>query len=334
MRPAQWISAHLFYHDNLEIVIHGWVRPLVADLAAQEAIRRWFFIRYWQGGPHIRLRLLPVAADAEPLVRTQLEQRAAAFLAARPSTAQLPVEEYQRFTASLSQFEYGQDCRVQIYPNNSLHYIAYEPEYARYGGPLALEAVEEHFGESSAIAGELLARAGGHAAVRAALAMQLLAMGLCMGDISRLGLVFERRYHVWMRSFGPNQAAVAQEIAAQYSRQRTQLQQLVGTLLRYLRRPEGTRLDPLSERWRQSVVALHGRLRDLEQRRELVARPAGAGTLLDQPAAIVLDGLHMHNNRLGISLTEEAYQSFVLARTLSESAVPLAEPAPSLIEGA
>ena len=54
-----WVSLHLFYHDNPMPLLVECVQPMIKELYARHLLQRFFFIRYWQGGPHIRLRLLP-----------------------------------------------------------------------------------------------------------------------------------------------------------------------------------------------------------------------------------------------------------------------------------
>src|SRR5690606_19224231 len=47
--------------------------------------------------------------------------------------------------------KYGADGVMPFRDNNSYHYIEYEPEYDRYGGPHGVELAEWHFEKSSDI---------------------------------------------------------------------------------------------------------------------------------------------------------------------------------------
>lgn len=54
----EWLSYHLFPHGPDDQILSRLVMPVVCDLWNRQLIRRFFFIRYDAGGPHIRLRLL------------------------------------------------------------------------------------------------------------------------------------------------------------------------------------------------------------------------------------------------------------------------------------
>ena len=59
MADRDWISAHVFYSDGLDRLLTEAVRPLVGELIAARLVRAYFYLRYWDGGPHLRLRVLP-----------------------------------------------------------------------------------------------------------------------------------------------------------------------------------------------------------------------------------------------------------------------------------
>ena len=124
---VNWISLHLFYTD-LNPLLKDAVRPLISNLRKQCLIEQYFFIRYREGGPHIRLRLL-VKICNEEIVR----QIATSFL-----------NEYFNQNPS---YRYKGD--LPMYPNNSVQFIEYVPETERYGGKHALKIAEEHFQTSS-----------------------------------------------------------------------------------------------------------------------------------------------------------------------------------------
>src|SRR5215218_9452764 len=80
-----WISVHVFYSSNGNPLLADGVAPLVARLRARGLISRYFFIRYWLGGPHVRLRLLPAEAAGADEVKAVAEADLRAFLARRPA---------------------------------------------------------------------------------------------------------------------------------------------------------------------------------------------------------------------------------------------------------
>lgn len=318
--PTRWVSAHLYYHGALNDLLRCAVRPLVGELAAGGLIDGFFFIRYWQGGPHVRLRvLLRDQAKAQPVERL-IEARIGRFFARCPSQAVVRSEDYLRTAGWLSQHEFGpgpttvdsasMGATVEpLQPNNTLRYVAYVPEEDRLGGPAGVAAFEPHFMDSSALALELIAaNPSEQRRTGRALAMMLLAAAVVIPDLERLARYFRYSYRDWAarHAAGDRSRSARYETGWQqsYDRQRAQLDDLARRLLDQARSGAGDHLDPVSARWVASVSSLRNRLTD--QRYAL--------------APLLFQCLHKHNNRLGITVAEETYLLFLLQRTLTEIA--------------
>jgi thiopeptide-type bacteriocin biosynthesis protein len=318
--PPRWISAHLYYHDALDDLLCRAVRPLVGELAAGGLIDGFFFVRYWQGGPHVRLRvLLRDQAVARPVERL-IKARIGRFFARCPSQAVVRAEDYLRTAGWLSQHEFAPgptsvDRAVDratvepLQPNNSLRYVAYVPEADRLGGPAGVAAFEPHFMDSSALALELIdANLSEQRRTGRALAMMLLAAAAAIPDLKRLARFFCYSYRDWgaRHAAGDRTRLACYETGWQqsYDRQRVQLSELARRLLDEARPGAGDHLDAASARWVASVSCLAGRLTEAR----LALMP------------LLFQCLHKHNNRLGIKVTEETYLLFLLQRTLTEIA--------------
>jgi thiopeptide-type bacteriocin biosynthesis protein len=59
VNPPGWISLHVFYTGPLDRVITEAVGSLVGTFTSKGSIDGYFFLRYWESGPHLRLRLHP-----------------------------------------------------------------------------------------------------------------------------------------------------------------------------------------------------------------------------------------------------------------------------------
>ncbi|ADB40215.1 thiopeptide-type bacteriocin biosynthesis protein [Spirosoma linguale] len=138
--PRTWLSGHIFYTDDLTHLIIDSLFCWAETLRKQEIIEGFFFIRYAENGPHLRLRLLgqpdKLLAEAVPF----LEEKTKIYFIQRPS---------KKVITRLSEW----------YPNDSLVWIAYEPEIDRYGGPIAIRLAEKHFQASSETIGRGIASA-------------------------------------------------------------------------------------------------------------------------------------------------------------------------------
>ncbi|NEC16817.1 thiopeptide-type bacteriocin biosynthesis protein, partial [Streptomyces parvus] len=131
---ASWLSLHCFLRsapEDVDAFLTEDVAPLLDGLVGAGGATGWFFIRYDEGGHHLRLR-----------VRGVTEARAASLppvlgrLAAR-----VPVAEAVRGGAAAGRAEHAE---VRVVP--------YVPETGRYGGPGALPTAEEVFVLSSRMA--------------------------------------------------------------------------------------------------------------------------------------------------------------------------------------
>ena len=57
LADGQWVSTHLFYPGDRNRVLLDFVLPVASRLVGSGAADRFFFIRYYEEGPHVRLRL-------------------------------------------------------------------------------------------------------------------------------------------------------------------------------------------------------------------------------------------------------------------------------------
>jgi hypothetical protein len=143
-----WVSVHVFYHGELDVLLTDAVRPLTDDLRRRGLIDGFFFLRYWDGGKHLRVRLRSSTVDdpVEELALAALRR----YLAACPSPDFPDLDGYPAAAAAYAEAEGVTDYLREPMPNNTAHAIAYVPETERYGQFLA--AAEQHFVESSRIA--------------------------------------------------------------------------------------------------------------------------------------------------------------------------------------
>ncbi len=126
-----WISAHIYYTRNWENFIKDHVYNIVSDLENRQLIDAFFFVRYFEQGPHIRLRLRAKNKKAGENVRNEVRSFFKEIFETAPST------------------RYGSSISENWHPNNSIQFIPYKPEVKRYGGTAALAIAEQQFHASS-----------------------------------------------------------------------------------------------------------------------------------------------------------------------------------------
>jgi hypothetical protein len=57
-KPNQeWLSLHIFYKYDLDLLLLNVIDPVLCQWYNERLVSNHFFIRYWEGGQHIRLRI-------------------------------------------------------------------------------------------------------------------------------------------------------------------------------------------------------------------------------------------------------------------------------------
>ncbi|GAA3861925.1 hypothetical protein GCM10022243_30260 [Saccharothrix violaceirubra] len=281
---ADWLAAHLFHHGNLDDLLVRLVAPLVRELD-----RPAFFLRYWDGGNHVRLRVL--APDDRDAVGAVIRDRAEAYFAESPAPDLMSAEHYRSVAPGLALGEGLTDYLPELRPNNSVLFQPYTREHHRYGHGASMEAAEHHFAESSAVVLDLL---GTHPSTRqrdtACYALILLAWFAAEPDPVRLTAWRDRLDRGWAERFGPLGVVAEAESAQVFERDR-------GTLVAIADRLRAGRVGgSVLGRWSASVTALAASLRRPDAR----APEGGPLPVLDACA-------HLLCNRLGVSPAAEVH---------------------------
>ncbi|WP_158690379.1 lantibiotic dehydratase C-terminal domain-containing protein [Streptomyces sp. PsTaAH-124] len=145
------MSAHVFTAHPLDLVIRDLVHEVSGELRRCGLIDLLFFLRHWQGGPHLRLRVRLTEPAAEPEVRAVLTAHTEAFFQVLPASSSMTERQYQLLAAELSAHEPESEPGT-LACNDSLAFLPYRPEHAKYGRGTALRAAEESFGVCSELA--------------------------------------------------------------------------------------------------------------------------------------------------------------------------------------
>lgn len=293
MADREWVSAHLFHSGDLDRLLTEAVHPLVGELVHSGLVRDWFFLRYWEGGPHLRLRLLPATHGARDAVRDVVAERCGWHLRRYPSTRAPDPVRYRELAARLARVEGLASHTATLYPDNSVQFLEYRPENDRYGTGACLHAVERHFADSSGIALALVSAGTGPAGrSTAAFCAAMLAHLLCPAPVpGPAGPPVP----------GPAGPPAGPAVPDAYPAQRERLLGLGAAMRRIA---AGERSAGGLALWRDSLVALRAAL--APYRAEV------------DPPAVADACVHLFCNRLGVTLPEEAHLRYLVARTLAD----------------
>ncbi|MGW2014652.1 lantibiotic dehydratase C-terminal domain-containing protein [Streptomyces sp. NPDC001927] len=334
-----WQATHVFYAANPRPFLLQCVRPLVAELAADGLLGNWFFINYWLQGPHVRLRVRPSSPAAEDEVRRRTEQAIDTFLAERPALYEVDSGFLHDFYNTLFEIEFpgaerapfvDDDGRMMLRPNNSRSAEPYEPEFGKYGGPAGIELAEWHFRHSSELVVDAFRTKNLHlrtVLLGTSAQLMMVMSAAFLPEERELADYLDSYYEFWHKAFpgtgfigseeyDRNYVAMAPDLTSRFAAVRAAV--AAGG-----QRP--VRLPSFLGGWADHCLELRERAERLARDGDLVFRswdgerdervtdPAVALPLLLSPY------MHMTNNRLHVTIRDEAYLSHVLGRCLRES---------------
>ena len=343
MIPNRWISLHIFYAtDSTDLLTDG-ISPLVNELRAAGLIERWFFISYWLEGPHLRLRLLPSLRDgADQQVREIAMARLNDYLRRRPALWEPQTEGSeevykQLFLAEYTEEEwtrrYGKDGNMTFRPNNSVHEIAYEPEYDRYGGAAGIEVAESHFEHSSDAVVDLFKRTNAH--VRTILLGQAIQLATALAfsfleDDESVGRFFLRYRLSWEQRYDRNSERFHEQFDESLNGVRDGLLERFAEIKAAVAGTDQPR--DFRGPWIRHGLDLAAKLKELHGRSQLSFGEAMRDVpALDQDVVLQIlltSYIHMTNNRLGVQIQDEVYLSYLISKALGtpQERAPATEP--------
>lgn len=103
---ADWTAFHIYAHGTRATTDHLLVQAsrLAREVVASGRASSWFVMRYWEGGPHIRLRL----RNLDPTLREELADRLSQMALAAPEQQQLDAK------ASTVRWRVPMDCDATV----------------------------------------------------------------------------------------------------------------------------------------------------------------------------------------------------------------------------
>jgi Lantibiotic biosynthesis dehydratase C-term len=251
-------------HDRVILTVIG---PAVRALPH----RPWFFIRYWQGGPHLRLRVADLSDAESAWLEDELTAGVLSSGRLKPGERPLRAADYLAQATRLAEGEYGPGARPEPLRGPGLRSGRYEPEPRRYGGRPLMASTERLFGVSSRLVLAALPRVDSPR-VRAALALHAtLSAAAALGSEEDATEFLDRGEANWRTVLGGGPAGPGRTLPAD---RRAVLAHRHGPFLP----------------WFSGLTELVGEIRDRS------AMP---------PGQALFAHVHMLHNRLGLGLPDE-----------------------------
>ncbi len=299
-----WRAWHVFLFDNSEqdLFLRQAVAPLVRDFAVSAGPNDpgWFFIRYWENGPHLRLRFRGLSDEQFGALGEKLLAGAQEVL----KTKELPKQEGDGFDFPDSW--HADPGNLPVFAAGTVAEIGYELENRRYGGPHCRPGCEAMFGRSSQLAIEALETMNGDFAPLRGMGLlfhALSAAAACEGDSERMAEFARTTQRHWGNYLGKmideaNAHLRPAEGAVDVARKVVSVAQ---------RAWEGqTPGNPLAARWWRMLIEERTRIAQLAEAGALRSPVTGARPTTPRQtdaaiANILSSHIHMMMNRLGIA---------------------------------
>lgn len=314
-----WLSAYLYYAEPWERLLVDVVKPFVEKAIREGFAENFFYIRYWEKGPHIRLRFKGTPEKLAVGLKPQLSACFEAHFQKNPSVRIDP--EWARS---------GQDA---WYHNNTLAFIDYVPEVARYGGPDTIAIAEQQFEYSSRAVLSILEQSAEwdySSALGAALQLHLgFAVAAGMDD-AEIAAFFEYLSRVWLPESYPLQVAdarsdsKAQSVMHAFENAFKSQQDTIIPVLNELRDALSRQVHFEQEwynKWLKDSFEISQALKQIQRNGRLLPPervtviPTDVISGVQQARWSIYESyIHMTNNRLGIFNRDEGYLGYLLMR--------------------
>ncbi len=325
----KWLAIYIYYAEPWEKLLVEAVKPFTENVLQNGLAEQFFFIRYWERGPHIRLRFKGETAILENKLKPRLTEHFKQY--------------FEQNLSKRSEPKWAEDTpeKNKWYPNNSIQFVDYKPETERYGGSAGIKIAERQFEASSkailAIIEENLKSWDYTRALGAAIQLHLgfaYALGMKLDEMSIFFTHFfenwlPRAYYFFEKEI-PNEEIKKRKLATlntfkkNLKSQQETLFPFIGAVWAALNEGQGFEQEWLNI-WVADMKKIRHKLNAVQKDKNLIPpewymqKDNGDFPIQHQERWAIYDSyVHMINNRLGINNRDEAYLSYLLVESIKQ----------------
>ena len=325
-----WLSVHLFYNEPWEEFLQQAVEPYVNTAIQTGIVQQYFFIRYWERGPHIRLRLKGEKEMVKAVLEPNIHEHFETYFGSKPSIRREP--SFPIFFPEESKW----------LPNNSVQNIVYQQETDRYGGSVGMEIAEQHFMLSSKTVLDLIMEKGKswsyEEGMGAAIKMYVTLAGAAGFSIEEAISFFDMVHLAWLpHALGIYQKQMSAEAIEQqtlltlqtfehsFEQQSKALIPFHQELWNGLSETDSFE-DEVMEKWFHGNKEIIQQLIHETENGNIAERPSSFSYTINRSISksseivwqMLSDYIHLTNNRLGIQNKDESFLAFMIKKSLEE----------------
>ncbi|MDQ8057826.1 thiopeptide-type bacteriocin biosynthesis protein [Bacillus velezensis] len=204
-----WHSYHLFIHDQAchDLFLKEYLKKFLDK--EKGLISKFFFIRYWQGGPHIRFRFQ--SHNPEKVLR-KLKIVFADFLKNYNPSYRLKKEQYYQNHTFDGELPDEED--MYWVEDGQIVSIPYKPEYERYGGFDIMEVSETIFHHSSQLALQVIEQINDpNVLTKIILACDFFMLAESQLAYSQRKILNERYHSFWLHFAGESETPIEENLS-------------------------------------------------------------------------------------------------------------------------
>lgn len=329
----QWRAYHVFYGGNPLVVLTECLIPLAEELVAEGLVVEYFYINYWLEGSHVRLRVRVSpknSADVDRRILGGVREYLAQSPSYHPMAELADNNFYEKlfvgeFTDADRPMYFHEDGTPRFAENNSVEIRPYEPEWLRYGGEQGMLISEHFFVESTRMA--VRAMELGNLGVRTILlgiSTQLTFItALCMlRDLERVADFFVAYHRRWAAGYDANPAYGTEEGRREHAATARGIRRRVLCAAQGILDGNTADLPDFLRDWVQVCTRTRMLVEQAHAQSPLLfsydSGVAPARSVEDAAWSLCHSFIHMTNNRLMVSVADEAFLAYQLASALDQ----------------
>lgn len=301
-----WLSAYIYYKGPLDEVLKYLIKPFIEKVSGKY-MTQYFFIRYYEDGPHIRLRLKGESLILKEYVKPYLTERAKCF-----------------FSNASSESE-----------SNTIQFNDYQPEASRYGGAIGIRISERLFQISSEITLDVVSSQSWNfnKAMGAALQLHTILLFYFFDDLKEIKNFLAFGHQNWIHlSIGVEQEGevnmdsmrlLLREQEKAYEKQSNSINETIGNVWNTLENNSffgDNKMDHWQMEIKEIAEEFRFHLREIISCSALeISRTVTLENYSLGKWAIIDSYIHMTHNRLGLLYKEESFLYYILRTFFSSS---------------